>query len=131
MAGLRLLSCPGCGAARKRCAADPEPIPLCQWVPDLRSSARAPHPVRDTEHLLPINRLRIEHLVRIHERQSRPAFAVCVDLPVEAGTPASVARRACLLDPDPDGVLIAIHPHLDHALDMAGGFAFSPQRVAG
>src|SRR5712671_7981957 len=77
--------------------------------------------------LLPINRLRIEHLVRVHERQPRPAFAAGIHLPVEAGAPAGVAGGARLLDPDPDRVLIAIHPHLDHALDVAGGFAFSPQ----
>jgi len=50
---------------------------------------------------------------------------------VEAGPSAGVARSACLLDPDPDRVLIAIQAHLDHALDMAGSFAFAPQRVAG
>ena len=31
-----------------------------------------------------------------------------------------MAGRAGLLDPDPDRVLIAIHPHLDDALGMAG-----------
>src|ERR1700712_3841026 len=45
--------------------------------------------------------------------------------------PACVAGRAGLLDPDPDGVLIAVHPHLRYPLDVAGGFALAPQRLAG
>ena len=36
-----------------------------------------------------------------------------------------------LLDPDPDRILIAVQAHLDHALDLTGSFALSPQRVAG
>src|SRR5712671_2200990 len=61
---------------------------------------------------------RIEQLVGVHERQSRPALA-CIDLAVEARTTTGVARRVRLLDPDPDGVLIAIHPHLDDSLRVA------------
>src|SRR5438105_10083130 len=64
-----------------------------------------------------INCFWIEQDVRVHERQSRPALA-CVDLAVEARTTAGVARRARLLDPDPDGVLIAIHSHLDDSLSV-------------
>ena len=48
------------------------------------------------------------------------------ELAVEAGAAASVAGSTSLLDPDPDRVLIAIDPHLDHALDLAGAFALSP-----
>src|SRR5436189_6359885 len=58
-----------------------------------------------------INCFWIEQDVRVHERQSRPALA-CIDLAVEARTTAGVARRARLLDPDSDGVLIAIHSHV-------------------
>ena len=38
--------------------------------------------------------------------------------------------RALLLDLDPDRVLIAIDPHLDDALGVAGAFALLPQRLA-
>src|SRR5260370_19442496 len=55
---------------------------------------------------------RIEQLVGIDERQSRPTLA-CIDLAIKAGTTAGVAGPARLLDPDPDGVLISIHPHVD------------------
>src|SRR6267378_8700935 len=114
------------------CAADPGPILIGESMGPGSAEQReeALHRVRDTKHLFPINRLRIEHLVRIHERQKRPAIA-WAHRAVEAGPSAGVARSACLLDLDPDRVLIAIHPHLDHALDMAGSFAFAPQRVAG
>ena len=70
-----------------------------------------------------------EQPVRLDERQFRPALA-SPDLSVEARATAGVAGRTGLLDPDPDGILIAIHPHLDHALPMTGGFAFAPQRIA-
>jgi len=36
-----------------------------------------------------------------------------------------------LLDADPDCVLIAIGTHLNHTLDVTGGFALAPQRLAG
>jgi hypothetical protein len=45
-------------------------------------------------------------------------------------SPSGVTGRTGLLDTDPDRVLIAIHPHLDHALGLSGAFAFSPQRIA-
>src|SRR5216684_1051986 len=64
--------------------------------------------------LFPINRLRIEQPVRIHERQSRPILTG-LDLAVEARMTAGVTGGAVLLDPDPDRILIAIQPHLDHA----------------
>ena len=35
-----------------------------------------------------------------------------------------------LLDADPDRILIAIQAHLDHALGLTLGLAFSPQRMA-
>ena len=59
------------------------------------------------------------------------AALACVDLAIEAGTPAGVTGGAGLLDPDPDRILIAIGAHLHHALDMARGLALAPQRVAG
>jgi hypothetical protein len=68
---------------------------------------------------------RIEHLVGIHERQLRAAL----DLAVEAGATAGVTGRAGLFDPDPDRVLVAVHPHLDHALGVAGALALAPQRL--
>jgi len=37
---------------------------------------------------------------------------------------------AGLLDADPHRVLVAIHAHLQHALDMAGGLALAPQLAA-
>src|SRR5450759_731032 len=88
------------------------------------------HRKRGMTRSLPVDRLRIEHLIRIHERQSRPALG-SRHLAIEARAAAGVARGAGLLDQDPDRVLIAIQAHLDHALDMAGGLALSPQRIAG
>ncbi len=38
--------------------------------------------------------------------------------------------RPVLLDLDPDRVLVAIDPHLDDALGVAGAFALPPQRLA-
>jgi len=48
----------------------------------------------------------------------------------KARAPSGVTRCTHLLDPDPDRVLVAVHPHLDHALGVAGGLALAPQRVA-
>src|ERR1700738_4921903 len=67
--------------------------------------------------------------VRTPERQPPPAIA-CRHRAVEAGAAAGVARGTGLLDPDPDRVLIAIHPHLDHALGVTGALALAPQRIA-
>src|SRR5258708_27774247 len=90
--------------------------PYCRsW---LQIAARAFHSRRRTTKSLLINCFRVEQDVRVHERQSRPALA-CIDLAVEARTTTGVARRVRLLDPDPDGVLIAIHPHLDDSLRVA------------
>src|SRR5689334_3844273 len=50
---------------------------------------------------------RIELPVGIDERQPRAAVS-CLDPAVEARMAAGMARRALLLDADPDGVLIAI-----------------------
>src|SRR4051812_45202409 len=79
-----------------------------------------PHRVRDTCRL---------HLLRIHERQRRPAFAFA-NRAVEARATAGVAGCPRLLDLDPHRVLVAVHPHLDHALGVAGGLALAPQRIA-
>src|ERR1700738_2751688 len=76
---------------------------------------------RPIDRSFPINRMRIDQPVRIHERQSRPALAG-LDLAVEARAAAGVAGDSGLLDPDPEHVLIAIEPFLADALDVAGGF---------
>src|SRR6202167_5272392 len=80
--------------------------------------------------LFPINILRIKQPFGAHKPQLRAALAGGYGA-VEARAAAGVAGSTGLFDPDPDRVLIAIDPHLDHALDMAGAFAFSPQRMAG
>ena len=50
---------------------------------------------------------------------------------VEARAPAGVAGAgAVLLDPDPHRVLVAVDPHLDDALHVAGGLALPPQLAA-
>ena len=49
----------------------------------------------------------------------------------EAGPGAGVAGRAGLLDPIQDRVAVAIQPDSRHALDVAGGLAFPPERLAG
>src|SRR3981081_847659 len=79
--------------------------------------------------LFPINLGGIEHLVRIHERQARPALTRG-NPAIKARAPAGVARGPRLLDPDPDRILIAAQPHLDHTTDQARGFALAPHRVA-
>src|SRR4051812_8977319 len=53
-----------------------------------------------------------------------------VDLAVEAGSAAGMARAPLLLDPYPDRILIAIHTHLDDALGLTRSLTFSPQRTA-
>src|SRR6202020_55442 len=78
---------------------------------------------------LAIDRLRIELAISVHERQSCTAFGR-LDLAIEAGMPSGVTGCAGLFDADPDRVLVAIGAHLDHALDVAGGFALPPQRLA-
>ena len=47
---------------------------------------------------------------------------------VEARAAAGVAGAgACLLDPDPDRILVAVDAHLDDALDVAGALALAPE----
>ena len=49
---------------------------------------------------------------------------------VEARAPAGVAGAGpCLLDLDPDRVLVAVDAHLDDALDVAGALALAPERA--
>src|ERR1700742_4357887 len=79
--------------------------------------------------LLPIDGLRIEHLVGIDKGQLRATLAA-INLAVKARAAAGVAGGADLLDPDPDRVLVAVQAHLDHALGVAGGLALAPQRIA-
>src|SRR3569833_504054 len=71
----------------------------------------------------------IEQLLGIDERQSRSAHALR-HTAVEARAATGVACRPDLFDPNPDRILIAIDPHLDHALYMPGAFAFAPERLA-
>src|SRR5262249_12801409 len=50
---------------------------------------------------------------------------------IEAGAPAGVAGAgSCLLDLDPDRILVAVDTHLDDALGGAGALAFAPERTA-
>src|SRR5579863_9205749 len=84
---------------------------------------------RPPEGSLPIDRLRIEFPGRIDEQQPRTAVRP-LDLAVETGMPPGVTGRSRLLDANPDRVLIAVGAHFDHTLDMAGGFALAPQRLA-
>ena len=42
-----------------------------------------------------------------------------------------MAGGAGLLNADPDRVLVAIGAHLDDTLDVTGGLALAPQRLAG
>src|SRR6202035_3987567 len=112
----------------QRCAADPGPTssPGSSMGPrSAEQCERALHRVGDTQRLLRINVLRIEQPLPIHERQPCPALAR-FDLAVKTRLAAGVAGSAGLLDADPDRVLVAIHPHLDHPLDVTGGFALSP-----
>ena len=76
-----------------------------------------------------VDRLRVEQPRGIHERQLWTAFAF-LDLAIEARFPTGVAGRTCLIDADPDRVLIAVDAHLDDALGLTRALAFSPQRIA-
>src|SRR5713101_1750857 len=93
-------------------------VPGGPWVPALRSSVKDAAPRPGHGKSLPVNRLGIEQLVGIDERQPCPALTR-VDLAIKARAPAGVAGRTGLFDLDPDRVLIAVQTHLDHALDMA------------
>ena len=55
-----------------------------------------------------------------------------IDAAVEAGAPAGVAAAAVAadLDADQQGVLVAIDPHLDDALDLPAGGALVPELAA-
>src|ERR1700754_798946 len=96
-------------------------MPALGTAPALQRTARKSYALRCVRGTL--------NLVRIHERQRRPALAFA-DRAVEARAPPGVAGRARLLDLDPDRVLVAVHSHLDHALGVAGGLALAPQRIA-
>src|SRR6516225_11429663 len=49
---------------------------------------------------------------------------------IETGAAPRMAGAGDLFDLDPDGILVAIDAHLDHALRMSGGLALFPQRLA-
>ena len=63
---------------------------------------------------LPVDGMRIEHLVGIHKRE----LVSRLDLAIEARPAAGVAGRVLLLDAEPNRVLIAIDPHLDDPLGV-------------
>src|SRR3569623_819333 len=56
-----------------------------------------------------------------------PTFHGAVETRATAGVASAAAR---LRNANPHGVLIAIHPHLDDALAVAGGLALAPQLPA-
>src|SRR3569623_1608 len=89
----------------------------------------APAKARGRVRLLLINLVGIERLVGIGEHELRAAV-LALHRAVEAGVPSGVAGAAGLLDANPHRVLIAIHPHLDNALDMTRRLTFAPQLLA-
>ena len=67
--------------------------------------------------LFAIDRVRIEQFVRRDEFQAQVIFAGLHET-VKAGVPAGMAGGSRLLDANPDRILIAIGPYLDHALNV-------------
>src|SRR5262245_8952810 len=78
-----------------------------------------------------VGQIRIEGFVRVAKlKRSRAALAER-DRTVKTRAPAGMAcAGASLVDSQPDCVLVAIDPQFDHVLNMAGGLAFLPQRLA-
>ena len=71
----------------------------------------------------------IEQLVSVYEAQLRLTALTC-DGAVEARASPGMTCSARLLDPNPHCILIAIHPHLDHALGVTRTFALLPELLA-
>src|SRR6202158_1227087 len=92
-------------------------------------------PAMTSEQLSPLVRTaiygaRIERLLRVAEleRDRAAAFRAERHRAVEAGSaPGVTGALTRLLDLDQDHVLIAVDPHLDDALGVAGGFPLAPQ----
>src|SRR5262249_23544401 len=89
------------------------------------------NPARATSGRTAIDGRRIEYALRVDERKCRGAVLVLAYGTVEARPATGMAGRAtCLIDSDPERILIAIKAHLDDPLHMAGGLALAPQRRA-
>src|SRR5690349_1106358 len=88
---------------------------------------------RDSLALAAVHGVRIERLVGVAEFEHERLVGRLAERhrAIEARAPAGVTgARPLLPHLDPDGVLIAIDPQLDHALDMAGALALAPQPPA-
>src|SRR5215204_867690 len=78
--------------------------------------------------LVRIDRRWIEPLVAVAELERDRAATAKRHGAVKARAASGVAGAfSGLLDLDPDGVLIAVEPHLDHALGVARGLTLLPQ----
>src|SRR5262245_65175651 len=81
-----------------------------------------------------VNRLRVELPLRVDETQRQRASRRGADgkRAIKARPSARMAGGlgACRLDHEPDGVLVAIGPHLYHALRIAALLALAPQASA-
>src|SRR5258708_16714178 len=83
--------------------------------------------------LLRVHLRRIEHLLGVAEIEDQAAEIGLLERhrAVEAARPSGMAGAgADLLDAQPYGVLVAIDPHLDDALAVAGDLALLPQLLA-
>src|SRR5229473_7925913 len=77
--------------------------------------------------LLPVDDPRIEQLLAVAKLERDRAGVAERHRAVEARAPAGMAGAGTgLLDPDPHRVLIAVDPHLDDALRVAGRLALAP-----
>src|SRR5215470_14950328 len=86
---------------------------------------------RGASQLLAVDRPRIEQLLAVAKLERDRAGVAERHRAVEARTPAGVAGAGTgLLDLDPHCVLVAIDPHLDDALRVAGRFTLAPERAA-
>src|SRR5262245_35944540 len=81
-----------------------------------------------------VNRLRVELPLRVDEAQGERASRRRADgkRAIEARPAAGMAGGlgARRLDHEPDGILVAIGAHLDHALRVAALLALAPQAAA-
>src|SRR5712691_11747206 len=82
---------------------------------------------RGASRLLPVTGPRIEQLLAVAKLERDRAGVAERHRAVEARAPAGMAGAGTgLLDPDPHRVLIAVDPHLDDALRVAGRLALAP-----
>jgi hypothetical protein len=54
----------------------------------------------------------------------------CFNPAIETALALCMAGRAFLLHSDPDGILVAVHAHLDDFLRVSAGLAFTPELLA-